>query len=161
VGEATTLKPILDQVRRAAPTNATVLILGESGVGKELIARAIHRLSLRAKERFVQVNCAAIPEELIESELFGHERGAFTGATEKQDRQVRARRSRHDLPRRSRRHERQDAGQGSARPAGRRSRAAGIVAHDQSRRARHRRDQQGTSTKRSPRAASARISTSG
>ncbi|HZM28270.1 MAG TPA: sigma-54 dependent transcriptional regulator, partial [Gemmatimonadales bacterium] len=84
VGSSSTLKQILDQVRRAAPTNATVLILGESGVGKELIARAIHRSSLRAKERFVQVNCAAIPEELIESELFGHERGAFTGATEKQ-----------------------------------------------------------------------------
>ena len=84
VGEGTALKTIMDQVRRAAPTTATVLILGESGVGKELIARAIHRSSLRAKERFVQVNCAAIPEELIESELFGHERGAFTGATEKQ-----------------------------------------------------------------------------
>src|SRR5215831_17141905 len=84
VGESTSLKRIMEQVRRAAPTNATVLILGESGVGKELIARAIHRASLRAKERFVQVNCAAIPEELIESELFGHERGAFTGATEKQ-----------------------------------------------------------------------------
>src|ERR1051325_401398 len=84
VGESPTLKQIMEQVRRAAPTNATVLILGESGVGKELIARAIHRNSLREKERFVQVNCAAIPEELIESELFGHERGAFTGATEKQ-----------------------------------------------------------------------------
>jgi two-component system nitrogen regulation response regulator NtrX len=84
VGDGAALKQIMDQVRRAAPTNATVLILGESGVGKELIARAIHRSSLRAKERFVQVNCAAIPEELIESELFGHERGAFTGATEKQ-----------------------------------------------------------------------------
>ncbi len=84
VGESAGLKSVMDQVRRAAPTNATVLILGESGVGKELIARAIHRNSLRAKERFVQVNCAAIPEELIESELFGHERGAFTGATEKQ-----------------------------------------------------------------------------
>jgi len=84
VGESSSLKKIMDQVKRAAPTNATVLILGESGVGKELIARSIHRLSLRAKERFVQVNCAAIPEELIESELFGHERGAFTGATEKQ-----------------------------------------------------------------------------
>ena len=84
VGESTALARVLDQVRRAAPTNATVLILGESGVGKELIARSIHRGSLRARERFVQVNCAAIPEELIESELFGHERGAFTGATEKQ-----------------------------------------------------------------------------
>jgi two-component system nitrogen regulation response regulator NtrX len=84
VGESGSLRRIMEQVRRAAPTNATVLILGESGVGKELIARAIHRASLRAKERFVQVNCAAIPEELIESELFGHERGAFTGATEKQ-----------------------------------------------------------------------------
>jgi two-component system nitrogen regulation response regulator NtrX len=84
VGESAALRQILDQVRRAAPTNATVLILGESGVGKELVARNIHRLSLRAKERFIQVNCAAIPEELIESELFGHERGAFTGATEKQ-----------------------------------------------------------------------------
>ncbi len=84
VGDSTPLKQIMEQVRRAAPTNATVLILGESGVGKELIARAIHKASLRSKERFVQVNCAAIPEELIESELFGHERGAFTGATEKQ-----------------------------------------------------------------------------
>jgi two-component system nitrogen regulation response regulator NtrX len=84
VGASPLLKQIMEQVRRAAPTNATVLILGESGVGKELVARAIHRSSLRAKERFVQVNCAAIPEELIESELFGHERGAFTGATEKQ-----------------------------------------------------------------------------
>ena len=84
VGESGGLRLVMDQVARAAPTSATVLILGESGVGKELIARSIHRNSLRAKERFVQVNCAAIPEELIESELFGHERGAFTGATEKQ-----------------------------------------------------------------------------
>jgi len=84
VGNSPSLAQVFDQVRRAAPTNATVLILGESGVGKELVARAIHRASLRAKERFVQVNCAAIPEELIESELFGHEKGSFTGATEKQ-----------------------------------------------------------------------------
>ena len=73
-----------DAIKRAAPTNATVLLLGESGVGKELVARSIHRNSLRSRERFVQVNCAAIPEELIESELFGHEKGSFTGATEKQ-----------------------------------------------------------------------------
>jgi two-component system nitrogen regulation response regulator NtrX len=84
VGESGALKQVMEAVRRAAPTNATVLLLGESGVGKELIARAIHRNSLRSRERFVQVNCAAIPEELIESELFGHEKGSFTGATEKQ-----------------------------------------------------------------------------
>ena len=84
VGESPALRGIWDAIKRAAPTNATVLLLGESGVGKELVARAIHRNSLRSRERFVQVNCAAIPEELIESELFGHEKGSFTGATEKQ-----------------------------------------------------------------------------
>jgi two-component system nitrogen regulation response regulator NtrX len=84
VGQSASLEKVSDAVRRAAPTNATVLITGESGVGKELVARAIHRNSLRKDEAFVQVNCAAIPEELIESELFGHEKGSFTGATEKQ-----------------------------------------------------------------------------
>jgi two-component system, NtrC family, nitrogen regulation response regulator NtrX len=84
VGESAGLKRVTDSIRRAAPTNATVLITGESGVGKELVARAIHRNSLRHRERFVQVNCAAIPDDLIESELFGHEKGSFTGATEKQ-----------------------------------------------------------------------------
>jgi len=84
VGESVSLRQIWDAIKRAAPTNATVLLLGESGVGKELVARSIHRNSLRSRERFVQVNCAAIPEELIESELFGHEKGSFTGATEKQ-----------------------------------------------------------------------------
>jgi two-component system nitrogen regulation response regulator NtrX len=84
VGDSPHLKKVMDAIRRAAPTNATVLITGESGVGKELVARAIHRNSLRSRERFVQVNCAAIPDDLIESELFGHEKGSFTGATEKQ-----------------------------------------------------------------------------
>src|SRR5881394_2427004 len=84
IGDSSALKQVMASVARAAPTNATVLIQGESGVGKELVARTIHRNSLRARERFVQVNCAAIPEELIESELFGHEKGSFTGATEKQ-----------------------------------------------------------------------------
>jgi len=83
-GRSAALEKVWDAVQRAAPTNATVLIMGESGVGKELVARAIHRNSLRKDEAFVQVNCAAIPEELIESELFGHEKGSFTGATEKQ-----------------------------------------------------------------------------
>ncbi len=84
VGESPALEGVTDAIRRAAPTTSTVLIQGESGVGKELVARAIHRNSRRRRERFVQVNCAALPEELIESELFGHERGAFTGATQKQ-----------------------------------------------------------------------------
>jgi two-component system nitrogen regulation response regulator NtrX len=84
VGQSPALRNVLEAVTRAAPTNATVLLLGESGVGKELVARTIHRNSSRAGQRFVQVNCAAIPEELIESELFGHEKGSFTGATEKQ-----------------------------------------------------------------------------
>jgi two-component system nitrogen regulation response regulator NtrX len=84
VGESQPLRQVWDAIKRAAPTNATVLLLGESGSGKELVARSIHRNSLRSRERFVQVNCAAIPEELIESELFGHEKGSFTGAPEKQ-----------------------------------------------------------------------------
>ena len=84
VGSSPALRKVLEAVQRAAPTNATVMLLGESGVGKELVARTIHRNSPRAGQRFIQVNCAAIPEELIESELFGHEKGSFTGATEKQ-----------------------------------------------------------------------------
>jgi two-component system nitrogen regulation response regulator NtrX len=84
VGKSAALEKVGEAIKRAAPTSATVLIMGESGVGKELVARAIHRNSLRKDEAFVQVNCAAIPEELIESELFGHEKGSFTGATEKQ-----------------------------------------------------------------------------
>jgi len=84
VGRSAALDKVGEAIKRAAPTNATVLIMGESGVGKELVARAIHGNSLRKDEEFVQVNCAAIPEELIESELFGHEKGSFTGATEKQ-----------------------------------------------------------------------------
>jgi two-component system nitrogen regulation response regulator NtrX len=83
VGNHPSMKNLWKEILKTAPTNATILVYGESGTGKELIARAIHKNSLRAKERFVQVNCAAIPEELIESELFGHVKGAFTGATEK------------------------------------------------------------------------------
>ncbi len=83
VGDHPLMKALWKEILKIAPTNATVLIYGESGTGKELVARAVHAHSLRAKEKFVQVNCAAIPEELIESELFGHEKGAFTGATEK------------------------------------------------------------------------------
>jgi two-component system nitrogen regulation response regulator NtrX len=84
VGESPALAAIHESIARAAPTKASVLITGESGTGKELVARAIHRNSTRAGETFVKVNCAAIPEELIESELFGHEKGSFTGATRQQ-----------------------------------------------------------------------------
>src|SRR5216110_2758634 len=81
VGESYALRQLREQVAMAAPTNGRVLIYGENGTGKELVARSIHLRSRRAKGPFIEVNSAAIPEELIESELFGHMKGAFTGAT--------------------------------------------------------------------------------
>ena len=80
VGESAALKHVLSQARMVARTDTTVLILGETGTGKELIARAIHRISSRREASFIKSNCAAIPGELVESELFGYEKGAFTGA---------------------------------------------------------------------------------
>ena len=83
IGESLELKQVLLQARTVAPSGSTVLILGETGTGKELIARAIHRMSKRKDANFIKVNCAAIPTGLLESELFGHEKGAFTGAVSK------------------------------------------------------------------------------
>jgi two-component system nitrogen regulation response regulator NtrX len=80
VGRSFAIRSLLDRVEKVAPTDARVLVTGENGTGKELVARAIHRLSARSEEPFVEVNCAAIPSELIESELFGHMKGSFTGA---------------------------------------------------------------------------------
>jgi two-component system nitrogen regulation response regulator NtrX len=80
IGEHPEMLAIMDTITRVAPTNARILIMGENGTGKELVARKLHELSKRAAEPFIEVNCAAIPEDLIESELFGHEKGSFTGA---------------------------------------------------------------------------------
>src|SRR5207302_1611771 len=84
IGDSPALKRVLGQVKIVAVTDATVLILGETGTGKELIARAVHRMGKRSANSFIKMNCAAIPTGLLESELFGHEKGAFTGAINQQ-----------------------------------------------------------------------------
>src|SRR5207248_3736277 len=83
VGSSEALRKVLEQVAKVAPVDSTVLILGETGTGKELIARAIHKNSKRSSRAFIRVNCAAIPPTLIASELFGHEKGSFTGAVQR------------------------------------------------------------------------------
>jgi len=80
IGNSATLEFVLEQVEQVAPTDSTVLIEGETGTGKELIAHAIHNASQRCGSAFIKLNCAAIPLDLLESDLFGHEKGAFTGA---------------------------------------------------------------------------------
>ena len=103
MSESSTIRHALAQAEQVAPMPSTVLLLGETGVGKELFAQAIHELSPQAQRPMIRVSCAAIPSTLIESELFGHERGAFTGAVIAADRPVRGRQPVHALPRRDRR----------------------------------------------------------
>src|SRR5207248_5680327 len=83
LGDSAALHEVLDTIRQVAPSSANILLEGESGTGKELAAHAIHNLSRRHKEKFITVHCAALSPQLLESELFGHERGAFTGAHER------------------------------------------------------------------------------
>ena len=160
VGEDPSLRKVFASLQRAAATDATVLLEGESGTGKELFARSLHALSPRADGPFVAINCAAIPENLLETELFGYEKGAFTGAAGAQAGQVRDGPPRHAVPRRDRRPAAVAAGEDPARArreevrAGRRHRAAVRSTCGSSRRPTR------GCARRSPRGGSARTSTS-
>ncbi len=121
VGTGPAMNKLLAQIDRVAASETRVCILGETGTGKELVARAIHEKSPRRENAFITLNCAAVPAELIESELFGHEKGAFTGAGGAASRQVRTSRKRHIVSGRNWRHACRDAGQASARTGRRRS----------------------------------------
>jgi formate hydrogenlyase transcriptional activator len=99
IGRAPSLKSVLVDVERIAQTDSTVLVLGETGTGKELIARAVRNVSARRGRPFIKFHCAAIPFDLLESELFGHEKGAFTGAVAQKNRPIRNGRYRDSLPR--------------------------------------------------------------
>ena len=141
VGTSPALTSVLRQIRTVAPTDATVLLLGETGTGKELLARALHDASRRRAQTFVRVNGAALPAGLIESELFGYEKGAFTGATAAKVGRLRAGAPRDALPRRGRRDPARRAAQAAAGAAGTGVRAAGQHAHAEGGRAAHRRHQ--------------------
>ena len=119
VGESAPLRLALTRLNRVAPMKSTVLLLGPTGSGKELFARALHQRSRRHARPLVRVNCAALPPTLVESELFGHEKGAFTGAVGCASGTIRAGRRRNDLPGRDRRSVARGAGEVFARPAGR------------------------------------------
>ena len=129
VGESRALKRIVSQVTTVAATDATVLLLGETGTGKELIARAVHAASERRGRSLVTVNCATSPAGLLESEWFGHERGAFTGALAQKIGRFELAHQGDAVPRRDRRRAARSAGEAAARAAGARNRAVGEHAH--------------------------------
>jgi DNA-binding NtrC family response regulator len=141
IGNSPRLHAVLDLLRKVAPTDVTLLIQGETGTGKELVARAVHSASPRADRPLVKVNCAALAPTLIESELFGHARGAFTGAGRALRGALRAGAHRNPVPRRGGRAAAGGAGQAPARLAGGRARARRRRAAGQGRRARGGRDQ--------------------
>ena len=135
VGESAALRRVLKEVETVAPTDSTVLIRGETGTGKELIARALHELSPRRDRTFVKLNCAAIPTGLLESELFGHEKGAFTGAISQKVGRFELAAPGDALPRRGRRDPPGAAAQAAPRAAGAGVRAARRHEDDQGGRA--------------------------
>ena len=134
------MRDLFQLLETVAATSSTVLITGETGTGKELVARAIHHNSPRRGNRFVALNCSAIPETLLEAELFGHVRGAFTGAVGTRQGRLEQAHKGTLVPRRGRDDEPGAAGEAAARAAGARVRARRRLAHDQDRRARDRRD---------------------
>ena len=117
IGSGTAMQAVCKQIGRVAPQDVNVLILGESGTGKELVSRAIYHHSRRSRATFLAINCAAIPEPLLESELFGHEQGAFTGADRRRIGKFEQVARRHAASRRNRRHGPADPGQDSAAAA--------------------------------------------
>ena len=160
-GDSPDMQTIATVIEQVSDSDVTVLIRGESGVGKELVARAIHQRSSRKDRPFVKVNCAALPAELLESELFGHEKGAFTGAATTRIGKFEQADTGHDLPRRDRRDEGGAAGQAAARAAGRAVHQARQQQIDQRRRSRRRRHQPRPRSDDDATASSARISTTG
>ena len=159
VGDSPRLRETLARLAMVAPTDATVLISGETGTGKELVARAVHEASRRRDRPMVKLNCSAISAGLVESELFGHVKGAFTGAVDRRARPLRAGRRRDALPRRGGRAAERHAGEAPARAPGAGVRARRQLEDDRASTCASSRRRIATCPRRSPRGASAPTST--